>query len=592
MKYTFDDPRTPSLSDMRLRVASDTSLPITKRRELLCRLGQVARWIEDGRGNMGGIKASGVPFTAAHVEALARRLAPATCSRAYAHAHKTASVTEKTVDNALSACRFLLRYYALSDRQPWAPLTPEWERLNRLIDDAYNRMNIKRLLCFFSAQELRPEDVSADAVAPFIGTVEADVRVADADLAARRALRVWCQMADRFPEEWPQLHLHMPSKRVIWGRKWSEMTALENAVDVFFAPPLPGQLFKSKRKKKLKPSTIRTQKEALRCFASALLNDGVPAGELGDLRALCNPRPFERGISLLEARAGAVTHWVEKIARVVLKIAKYGDVLTGDEIEEVKALYKEVSSAYAEWKKDRPDRDQALLDKLDDERLMNAFIALPTKTVRQVLASGKMTHRAAYAIQKALILELWLCSALRNVNLLGLRRDNFRRLTIDGVEWVVLSVSAHETKNGEATEHFLLPDVAQLLDLYLEKYLPIIAQSASQSLFLFPGKNGVAKVQQTLRVQMTNFVCRHLKLDGFHPHAVRKIVPKIALDEDPSAIEVVRRVGGWKGEKTLRRVYLQKRNRVAQARYVELLEARRLKAFGSGMNARKPANAT
>jgi hypothetical protein len=50
----------------------------------------------------------------------------------------------------------------------------------------------------------------------------------------------------------------------------------------------------------------------------------------------------------------------------------------------------------------------------------------------------------------------------------------------------VISVPGEETKNGEPTEHFLLEDVAVLLDLYLEKYLPIIANGPSP--WLFPGK--------------------------------------------------------------------------------------------------------
>jgi hypothetical protein len=46
---------------------------------------------------------------------------------------------------------------------------------------------------------------------------------------------------------------------------------------------------------------------------------------------------------------------------------------------------------------------------------------------------------------------------------------------IAGVERTVVRVAASETKNGEATEHFLLSDVADLLTLYLDTYLPIIA---------------------------------------------------------------------------------------------------------------------
>ena len=550
----------------------------------------MVRWIEEGKAGLPlGTRADEVPFTSASVEAIARRLVPATCSRARSHAHKAKSVEPKTVSNAITVCRFVLRRFGLDERQTWTPLTPEWAALAALIDCPFERMQSKRLLCFFSAQGIGASEVSVEAVAPFISAVERDVRVADADLACRRALRVWRKLAKRHADVWPQLDLRMPRRRVIWGKRWPEMPLLEAAVDTFFAPPLPGRLFKTRRKKKLRPSTVRTQKEAIRCYVSALINDGVRVEELTELRSICTPEAFERGVALLEARAGATNHWVEKAARVVLKIAKYGDVLTEEEIEKVKKLYQEVSLAYAEWKKDRPDRDQELLDKLDDERLMDALIALPTKTVRKALAKGKITLGVAYSIQRAVILELWFCSAFRNINLLGLHKRHFRRVTIDGVERTIVSVPAAETKNGEATEHFLLEDVAELLDLYLDKCLPLIANGSTD--FLFPGKKGPSKHQQTLRVQMENYIFRNLKLEGFHPHAIRKIVVKIALDEDPTAIEVVRRIGGWKGEKTLRRAYLQKRHRASQARWVEMLEARRLRAFSQGANARRSRNA-
>lgn len=85
--------------------------------------------------------------------------------------------------------------------------------------------------------------------------------------------------------------------------------------------------------------------------------------------------------------------------------------------------------------------------------------------------------------------------------------------------------------------------------------------------------------QQTLRIQMRGYISGRLRIKGFHPHVIRKIVPKIILDEDPNAMEIVRRIGGWKGDKTVRRSYLQKRNRIAQARYADMLDARRLGAI-------------
>jgi integrase len=565
VSYGFEDPSVPSLAEIIERVRTDAGLPPAKRRVIASRLRQLPNWEGALRTSVCPRSASDFPFTESHFESLMKRLSPAVLG-----------IAPKTLANVLSDGRFILDRYGLRSRG-WAPLTPAWAALEGLIEKPFERMQIKRLLCFLSARGVAPGDVSPDHVAPFIQAVAADIRVGDAALAARRALRVWRKLMARHPVEWPQVRLEMPRRQSTWGRRWAEMPALEAAVDGFLAPPPPGQLFKGRRKKKLKPTTVRTQKEAIRCYASALANDGVPIESLTGLRAICTPEAFKRGVGALALRAGAVNHWVEKAARVILKIAKYADVLDAQEIEKVKTLYEEVSQAYHEWSKSHPDRDQRFLDRLDDPRLMNALLALPTRTVRRVVASGRLTTRAAYAVQRALLLELGLCSALRNVNLLGLRIDHIERVEIAGVERTVVRVAASETKNGEATEHFLLSDVADLLTLYLEIYLPIIAGGPTP--WLFPGTKGGPKDQQTFRIQMRNFITRHLKLEGFHPHLIRKIVPKIALDEDPNAIEVVRRVGGWKSEVTLRRSYLQKRNRAAQARYVALLEGRRLKAF-------------
>jgi integrase len=563
-KPKYADSSVPSLAEIIDRVSNDVELAASKRQTIASRLRQLPKWDAQARKLVAPVSPEAIPFTETHFEALVKRLCP-----------PVLGIADKTLANAISDGRFVLQRYGLTKAR-WIALSPPWADLEASIEEPFVRIQVRRLLRYFSAMGVTPSAVSGEMIEGFIRALEADVRLGDGQLHARRAVRAWRNLMRRHPDTWPQVHLAMPRRRVMWGRRWADMPVLKRDVDAFFAPPLAGQLFKTPRKKKLKPSTVRTQKEAIRCYISILLNDGVPLEAL-TLGWACTAAAFERGIGLLEARAGAVTHWVEKIARVVLKISKYSGLLAEDEIKRVNTLYREVALAYSDWKKTQRDRDQDLLDALDDPRLMDALLALPTKTVRAVAASDGMTPRGAYAIQRALLLELWFCSALRHVNMLRLRTDHFKRLVIDGHERVVISVPADETKNEEATEHFLLEDVAALLDLYLETCLPIIANAPMP--WLFPGKKDGPKHHQTLRVQMTNWITGELKLEGFHPHVIRKIVPKIALDEDPTAVEVVRRVGGWKGEKAMRSAYLQKRHRASQKRYVELLEARRLKAF-------------
>ena len=149
-------------------------------------------------------------------------------------------------------------------------------------------------------------------------------------------------------------------------------------------------------------------------------------------------------------------------------------------------------------------------------------------------------------------------------------------------------MKASETKNKNPEEHFLTDDAAALLELYVSKYRDIIlkANKAAKSPYLFPGAGGEMKCYQTKRVQMSTWIKKHTKL-AFHPHAIRKIVPKIILDVDPSAIEAAISAGGWKDDRMLRKIYGQRMHRATQKRYIELLEGRRMTALGTMRRRRK-----
>jgi hypothetical protein len=75
------------------------------------------------------------------------------------------------------------------------------------------------------------------------------------------------------------------------------------------------------------------------------------------------------------------------------------------------------------YMRDMEDRDQKLLDDLDDPKVVDALLTLVRRTVRRVLASGKRTYQDAIQIQLALIIEIWLCAPLRLKNMRHLRLD-------------------------------------------------------------------------------------------------------------------------------------------------------------------------
>jgi hypothetical protein len=79
--------------------------------------------------------------------------------------------------------------------------------------------------------------------------------------------------------------------------------------------------------------------------------------------------------------------------------------------------------------------------------------------------------------------------------------------------------------------------------------------------------------------QLSLWISRELGIK-YHPHLIRKIMPKLYLDADPGGLEVVRRQLGHKSNEMLHRIYLQRVHRASQKTYVDALEGRRLKALG------------
>jgi integrase len=163
-------------------------------------------------------------------------------------------------------------------------------------------------------------------------------------------------------------------------------------------------------------------------------------------------------------------------------------------------------------------------------------------------------------------------------------------VTINSQQMTLISIPAHEVKNQEPLEHFLTPQGRTLLKLYLNEYRPIILRKhkALESAALFPGQGGREKNGSTFRKQMNTWIRKHTGLD-FHPHAIRKIVPKIILDSDPTALEIARRSGGWKSNKMLLTIYGQRNHRASQTAYLKMLEGRRLNSVPIRSRRQRPA---
>ncbi|WP_119462955.1 hypothetical protein [Rhodospirillaceae bacterium SYSU D60014] len=94
----------------------------------------------------------------------------------------------------------------------------------------------------------------------------------------KNAARVSNQMRTEIPD-WPVPPLTEPCYRATWGLPWAAFPpSLEAEADAFFAQAPSDDLFADDGPDRpLSPRTIATQKDQLRCVASALVRQGHAA---------------------------------------------------------------------------------------------------------------------------------------------------------------------------------------------------------------------------------------------------------------------------------------------------------------------------
>jgi integrase len=140
---------------------------------------------------------------------------------------------------------------------------------------------------------------------------------------------------------------------------------------------------------------------------------------------------------------------------------------------------------------------------------------------------------------------------ISNLSTLDLER-NIVRTRASGRGAVHLVVRAENVKNEVAIEAELPSDTVKLLDLYLNRYRPLLLTCPSP--WLFPGSRDGAKSRLTLGIQISKFLLRESGL-RINPHLFRHIGAKLYLDAHLGAYGVMRLMLGHRSVDTTTRSY-------------------------------------
>src|SRR5206468_8956419 len=141
-------------------------------------------------------------------------------------------------------------------------------------------------------------------------------------------------------------------------------------------------------------------------------------------------------------------------------------------------------------------RNRTRLEQFDDPTTLRRLLALPHILMREALKREEAGERieAARLARAAVLFAIEIRIPLRIKNLQSCRLGHNLRFAGAKSQVVTLAFAEHETKNAMPLEFFVGPRLCSLLAFYIQRFLPIFAESSPdwvQQQWLFPACEGL-----------------------------------------------------------------------------------------------------
>lgn len=414
------------------------------------------------------------------------------------------------------------------------PLTDEWEKLCASVTNPTERAMLRRLGRFCYARQIAANRVD-DRI------VEDYARYLDEQLFSKAPERI----RDDTVRSWNRriaggvlARLTPVDRGRAYTFRWKDLPAsLREDVGAWHEACLRPDPFDPDAPAPVRQSTIDQRDRMVRRFATAMVAKGEPVDELTGLRALLAPRRVKLALSFfLDRNDGETSPQAHEMARLAVTIARHWLKLDQDELRELRGWAKRLHRPQMGLSQKNEER----LRQFRDDTVLRALFTLPDR----ILAGERRKpadSRSALRVQTALAIALLTVAPMRIENLRCLDRDrHFVRAFSDKDPVLQIRIEAREVKNDVDLAYPVPDDVAALLELYMARYQPLLANGHPSTL-LFPGRSGAPKAANTLRRNICNTIRRELGLH-VHPHLFRHLAAYLYLKRHPGHYEDVRRI--------------------------------------------------
>ena len=569
-------------------IISWSNIPDTRRRDLLTAIRHAEHILTAERDKLQGV----TPWTCSGFNRVLWARAP----RCY-------GLTKDTHRNMVSNLRYIFCRLGLHADGGYGRnrLSPAWKKLYQNLPTAERQRGLVLFLRFLTLSGVEPETVTPDMIDRFEAWCGSEILEKDPGGMGRRAAGNW-SFAQKHVPEWPQVVIIRTGMRDHYGIPLEQFPApFQAEVEGFLAglsvDPLAGsdggnpfrRLAAQAReraanaavphkaaantkpqsprsgRRALSPRTVQTRRDQIKLAATALVLSGVSIETITSLSMLVTPldhagaildfhrerlrqRMSQAGEDLVEDDLRNST--IAGIGEVLRQIGKFVAKLPEAEMEELNGL---LSLVKPDQQITMSEKNRVRLKALLADPAYSMLLHTPRQWLENDAADPKLKPRdAALIAMYAAALEVFLMLPLRRANLLQLRLDVHLRRPAGGGFIAEIFIPAKMVKNRVPIHWPVERDSARLLDVYIRKYRPLLAQEGNE--FLFPGIGDRHRDEAEFASALSERVEREIGAE-FNCHLARHFAVVRYLRANPGAYEIAAQILGHKNPETTRRSY-------------------------------------
>jgi len=494
--------------------------------------------------------------------------------------------------NIISGLRRCLREAGLHALDPKSrgPLPVVWNEIV-LRADQYKQGPLRGLGHWATNQNISPAQITEAAIAEYAAfTRKSEIRLDRNDLAQVVTV-AWNSVANLDVTDRRLPRLLVPRRRVPWVTKEADLPAsFRQELDAWAfqraqRPASLGRFLMATEtpRRPLAAASIVSYRFGLRQAFSILQTLGHRPETLGTLSDLI--QPVTRAAEVLDwlaarqdsqrvARGEAPDETsspggqMATVARAFCDVAKHYATIPAQDLTQLQAwLSNAVDRSNWEMTPKNKERLRALAQKVP----YSLFMHLPTELMRQANQTGLHAKEAARLARLAITVDILQFCPMRRTNLRNLRLDkHFRRL--DSMHPGLLThivIPGTETKNRKALEWAIPAPSQKLLEVYLRRYRPILADAACP--FVLTGKDRSSAMSMNGLTSSYEAVIQREVGVRANMHLARHLAAFVYLRKYPGRMADVSLILGHKCLETTSRFYVAFQEIAAAERFDDLV---------------------